>query len=91
MNHPASILQSVTAELDAETSALVDQMAASLGISPAAYAADAIRRAVAREAAFVASAQVGIDELDRGEAIPHAVVMRDLDAMIARYEARCRT
>ena len=66
-------------------------MAASLGISPAACAASAIRRVVEREAEFAAFAQTGIDELDRGEFIPHEVVMRDLDVMIAKHEVRCRT
>jgi len=50
-----------------------------------------MRRVVEREAEFAAFAQTGIDELDRGEFIPHEVVMRDLDVMIAKHEARCRT
>jgi predicted transcriptional regulator len=91
MNYPSPLSRSVTAELDAETGALLDQMAAALGISPAAYAAGAIRRVVESEAEFAAFAQVGIDELDRGEFIPHEVVMAELDAMIAKHEARCRS
>ncbi len=90
MNDPMSVSRSVTAELDAETGALLDRMAESLGISPAAYAAGAIRRVVESEAELAAFAQVGIDELDRGEFIPHDVVMAELDAMIAKHEARCR-
>jgi hypothetical protein len=34
--------------------------------------------------------QQGIDELDRGEGIPHELVMAELDAMIAEHEERSR-
>jgi predicted transcriptional regulator len=91
MNHPAPVSHAITVELDAETAALLEAQAKSTGMSIAAYAAGSIRRVVESEADFATYAQVGIDELDRGEFISHAEVMAALDAMIAKHQARCRT
>jgi predicted transcriptional regulator len=87
MNAPAKI----TASLDAATVALVDRLAKARGMSGADYAAEAIRRVAETEADYAAFLQVGIDQLDRGEGIPHEQVMADLDAMIAQRRAQCRT
>lgn len=91
MNHPAPITHAITVELDAETAAILDKLATTDGISPARFAAGAIRRVVESEADFAAFAQIGLDELDRGEFISNDIVMAELDAMIAKHEARCRT
>ncbi len=75
--------------LDAETSTLVEQLAASRDMTVAQYAAEAIRRIAESDADYDAFLQVGIDELDRGEGIPHEQVMADLRAMIAKRRAQC--
>ena len=49
-----------------------------------------VQGAAQREAQFLAFIQEGIDSLDRGEGIPHDVVMAELDAMIAAQAARCK-
>ena len=79
----------VTARIDAETVALIDRVVASRGQSRSKFVAQVLTEAAQREAAFLAFVQQGIDELDRGEGIPHDTVMAELDAMIALQEARC--
>lgn len=80
----------ITARLDPHTLDLVDRLAAAKGRSRADFAAEAIRRVAESEADFMAFLKVGIDAADRGELIPHETVMAELDAMIAKHEARCR-
>lgn len=80
----------ISARLDDETLALVDQVAAAQGRSRSWFAARAIRAAAREEAELLAFVQEGIDALDRGEFVEHEVVMRDLDAMLHKHEARCR-
>jgi predicted transcriptional regulator len=86
MDHPASI----TAHLDQDTVALVERLSAARGISSDAFAVDVIRRAAEQAAEFDAFVQVGIDAADRGDFVPHEEVMRELDDMIARQQARCQ-
>ena len=86
MNKPIAI----TAYVDADTLAAVEQLAAVQGRTVSEFAAEAIQRVAESEADYRAFIQRGIDELDRGEGIPHEVVMAELDAMIAKHEARCR-
>ncbi|RZF63321.1 ribbon-helix-helix protein, CopG family [Sphingomonas populi] len=80
----------VTTRIDVETLDLIDRVTASRGQSRSKFVALAVREAARREAAFLAFVQEGIDELDRGEGIANEVVMAELDAMIAKHEARCR-
>lgn len=80
---------SITTELDAETLALVEQVAAWQGRSVAAFAAEAIQRVAETETDYRAFLQEGIDAADRGEVVPHAQVMAELDAMIDRHRQRC--
>ena len=86
MNKPIAI----TAYVDADTLAAVEQLAAVQGRTVSEFAAEAIQRVAESEADYRAFIQRGIDELDRGEGIPHEVVIAELDAMIAKHEARCR-
>ena len=79
----------VTTDVDPETMALVDRVAMRRGISSRDFMAQAIRRAAESDADFDAFIQAGIDSLDRGEGVPHEQVMAELDAMIAKHEARC--
>lgn len=80
---------SITAELDAETMAIVNGLAAARGVTGAEFAAEAIRRVAESEADHQAFIQAGIDAADRGDVVSHEVVMAELDAMIERHRARC--
>ncbi|OYY76661.1 MAG: hypothetical protein B7Y43_14090 [Sphingomonas sp. 28-62-20] len=80
----------ITASVDAETLALVDRLALAKGMTGAQYAAEAIRRVAESDDDLHAFIQVGIDAADRGEFVSHEEVMAELDAMIAKHEARCR-
>ncbi|RYY24476.1 MAG: ribbon-helix-helix protein, CopG family [Sphingomonadales bacterium] len=85
MNKPAAI----TAHIDADTLAIVEQLAAAQGRSVSDFAAEAIQRVAESEADYRAFVQAGIDAADRGEVVPHADVMAELDAMIEHHRARC--
>lgn len=80
----------VTARLDAETLALVDKVASARGRSRSWYVAKAVENAARREAEFMAFIQEGIDDIEAGRFVEHDVVMAEVDAMIAKHEARCR-
>lgn len=80
--------RALTAALDDATMNLVEELARDRGITREAYAAEAIQRIAESEADYRAFIQVGIDQADRGELIPHEDVMAELDAMIARQRAR---
>ncbi|MCD2323658.1 CopG family transcriptional regulator [Sphingomonas sp. IC-56] len=86
MNKPAAI----TAHVDADTLAMVEELAAAQGRSVADFAAEVIQRVAESEADYRAFIQAGIDAADRGEFVSHEDVMAELDAMIERHEARCR-
>lgn len=86
MNKPAAI----TTHVDADTLAIVEQLAAAQGCSVADFAAEAIQRVAESEADFRAFIQVGIDAADRGELIPHEQVMAELEARIEKHRDRCR-
>lgn len=89
MNKPAAIPGTITASVDAETLAIVEQLAQERGITSAEFASEAVRRIAESEADFRAFIQVGIDAADRGDLIPHEEVMAELDAMIEKHRARC--
>ncbi|WP_066649515.1 MULTISPECIES: CopG family ribbon-helix-helix protein [Sphingomonas] len=80
----------VTTRLDSETIDLVDRVASAGGHSRSKFVARAVAEAVRREAAFLDFVQEGLDDLDAGRTVSHEVVMAELDAMIAKHEARCR-
>jgi len=86
MNKPAFI----TAPIDAETLALVEQLAEAQGRSVEDYVAEAVQRVAESEADFRAFVQVGIDAADRGELIPHEEVMAELEARMEKHRDRCR-
>jgi predicted transcriptional regulator len=85
MNKPAVI----TAEVDAETLAMVEALAGAKGVSSGQFAAEAIRRFAEVETDFRAFVQVGIDAADRGELVPHEDVMAELEARIERRRRQC--
>jgi len=79
-----------TARVDEETLALVDRVSKAHNRSRAWFVARAIGEAARKEADFLAFVQEGIDAIERGDVVEHDVVMAELDAMIAKHEARCR-
>lgn len=86
MNRPASI----TAPIDAETLALVEQLAEAQGRSVEDYVAEAVQRVVESDADLQSFLRVGIDAADRGELIPHEQVMAELEARMEKHRARCQ-
>ena len=76
----------ITTRLNDETLALLDQVAKAKGRSRSWFAARAIERCAKEEAEFMAFVQVGIDEADRGELIPHEEVFARIRARIAAHE-----
>ncbi len=80
----------ITARLDPETMALVDQVAKAQGRSRAWFAARAIKQAAEAEAEYRAFVQVGIDAADRGELVPHEDVEVMIDDMIAKHRVRAQ-
>lgn len=86
MNKAASI----TAHVDADTLAIVEQLAKVQGRSVEQYAAKAIQRVAESDADFRAFIQVGIDAAARGEMIPHEEVMAELGARMEKHRERCR-
>jgi len=78
----------ITARLDAETLELVDRLAGAQGRSRSWFAAQAIKQVAEREAEFWDFIQKGIDDIEAGRFVEHDEVMAELDAMIAKHEAR---
>lgn len=78
----------ITARLDPETLALVDQVSKAQGRSRSWFAAQAIKRAAEAEAEYQAFVQEGIDAIERGDFVPHEEVEIMIDEMIARHRAR---
>ncbi|MEP9401442.1 CopG family transcriptional regulator [Sphingomonas sp. VNH70] len=83
-------LRPISTAIDAATDDAITRFAAERGISRDEFAADALRRAVREGEELAAFVQIGIDAADRGDVVPHAVVMAELDAMIERQRARIR-
>lgn len=79
----------ITARVDPETLALIDKVVASQGRSRSWFVANAVQRAAEYEADFLAFVQEGIDAADLGDLIPHEEVVAEIDAMIAKHQARC--
>jgi predicted transcriptional regulator len=65
----------ISARVDAETLALVDEVASAYGRSRAWIVAEAVKRHVEQEREFLAFVQAGIDEVERGEYIEHEDMM----------------
>ena len=82
-------LSSLAVDVDNETMAIVDRVAQRRGISSRQFAAEAIRRAAESDDDFNAFIQVGLDDIERGNVVPHEEVMAELDTMIEKHRARC--
>lgn len=74
--------------LHGETLSTMERAASRRGTSVEQYMTEAIHRVAESDDDFDAFIQVGIDQVDRGEPIPHDQVMAESDAMVARHRAR---
>ncbi|AQA00293.1 hypothetical protein BWQ93_18880 [Sphingopyxis sp. QXT-31] len=79
----------ISARIDAETLELVDKIVAEQGRSRAWFVAQAVRHAAEQEARFAAFVQEGRDDVAAGRVTDHAEVVKMMNDMIARHEARC--
>jgi predicted transcriptional regulator len=79
----------ISARVDAETLALVDEVAKAQGRSRAWFAANAIKRVAESEADFLAFIKKGEDDIAAGRTVPHDEVMAMLDGMIEKHRSRC--
>lgn len=84
----------ISARIDQETAALLDQVAAAQGRSRAWLVANAVKRMAEEEAAYHAYVQEGIDAIERGDFVPHEDVLawvadkrKDLQAKMAKRAA----
>ena len=82
-------LSSLSVDVDSETMAIVDRVAQRRGMSSLQFAAEAIRRAAEADDDFNGFIQHGIDDIERGNVVPHEEVMAELDAMIDKHRSRC--
>lgn len=79
----------ITADVDPRTLGALRDLARARGITESEYVAEAVRRVTDSDMDFQAFIQVGIDAADRGDTVPHAQVMAELDAMIDKHRGRC--
>lgn len=79
-------LTPITAELDAGTMKLVEELARARGITGAAFAAEAIRRVAEYQADERALVQVGIDAADRGELVSQEAMEAWFEERIAAHQ-----
>lgn len=75
----------ITARLDPETLAGLDEIAGRQDRSRAYLVAKAVRNLVDEERNYHAFIQAGIDAADRGELIPHEEVMRQFRARFVEH------
>ena len=79
-------LTPITAELDAGTMKLVEELARARGITGAAFAAEAIRRVAEYQVDERAFIQVGIDAADRGELVSQEAMEAWFEERIAAHQ-----
>jgi predicted transcriptional regulator len=65
----------ITARIDPETAALLDQVGAAQGRSRSWLVAHAVKRMAEEEAAYLAFIQEGLDDIAAGRTVPHEEVM----------------
>jgi predicted transcriptional regulator len=77
----------VTTRVDEATSVKLDKLAAATGRTRSWLSARALETYIEREAEFIAFVQEGVDALDRGDSVPHSVILADLAERRARRGA----
>ncbi len=78
---------SITAPLDAATLALVEELALREGVSPAVFAAEAIRRAAMEEPDFATFVQAGVAAVERGDVYTQDQMERWFEERVAARSA----
>ena len=81
-------MPSITIRLDEETTAQVDELASAMDRSRSWIADAALRRYLQEERKWLEDIRAGIEELDRGEAIPHEQVMSEIREKIATHQKK---
>jgi predicted transcriptional regulator len=74
----------IEAHIPVDLDEALDRLASARGQSKSALVRDALSEFVMSEDAFVAAVNEGLADLDRGDTIPHAEVMQEIDAFLAR-------
>lgn len=77
----------ITARIDPETAALLDQVGAAQGRSRSWLVANAVKRMAEEEAAYLAFIQEGLDDIAAGRTVPHEEVMAWVTEKRAEIEA----
>jgi len=71
-------MTAITAEFDADTLALIDNVASASGLSRVGFVADAARKMAERKSEFMAFLQKGIDDIDAGRVLTHEDLVEQL-------------
>jgi predicted transcriptional regulator len=79
----------ITARVDSETAARIDEIAQRTGRTRSWLAAQAIRNFAEREAEYLAFIKEGEDALDRGDVLTDEEMDVEFDRMLAELDA-CR-
>ena len=81
-------MPSITIRIDDETAAQVDELAGAMDRSRSWIADAALQRYLQEERKWLQDIRAGIDELDRGEAIPHEQVMSEIREKISVHQKK---
>lgn len=73
----------MTLHLPAELQAQLEAIGRETGRTPETLALDAVAAFAEDQAAFIASIKAGAAQLERGESVPHAQLMTELQQLIA--------
>jgi len=74
----------ITARIDPELDAALARIAETQGRSKSAIITEALQSYASYDAWIRAQVQIGLDQADAGELIPHEEVMAEMDAIIER-------
>lgn len=74
----------ITARIDPELDAALARIAETQGRSKSAIITEALQSYASYDAWMRAQVQIGLDQADAGELIPHEEVMAEMDAIIER-------
>jgi predicted transcriptional regulator len=81
-------MPSITIRIDDITAEQIDDLAGAMDRSRSWIASTALKRFLQDEKRFLQDFRASIDEIDRGEGIPHETVMADLRARITEPAPR---
>ncbi len=79
-------MPSITIRIDEETAAQVDELAGAMDRTRSWIADAALQRYLQEERKWLEDIRAGIDELDRGESIPHDQVISEIRKKISTHQ-----